>query len=785
MEQPTTGTDQGTDQASDQTPASRSCSPGSPWRRRPGQLTQLFYFGSLADPEIGAGIGVGDDQPGEVENALGHGGAGSLLFVTDPAQTNRLQRLALEGSRHGIPLLFGFDVIHGLRTILPVPIALAASWDPPTIERGQAVAAREARAVGIHWTFAPMVDIARDPRWGRIIEGAGEDPFLGAAVAAAQVRGFQGGAIGAPERVIAGPKHWAGYGYGAGGRDYDEVSLSDHDFYNIVLPPFRAALEAGAGNVMTAYMDLNGIPATGNRWLLDDVLRGELGFDGFLVSDANAVRSLLTHGFATDLTDAAARALAVGLDLEMAVSDPAYAHLPEAVAAGLVDEAALDVCVRRVLATKLRLGLFEDPYVDEARAARGAVRPRPPRRRPARRRAHRRPAAQRGRRSCRSTRPRSARSPCSARWPTRGATRSDRGSSTTTTTRPSRSSRGCATGSGAGVTVDFAPGVRPGQRTFPSMFDMWGDNAPVDPTDFDDEAELQAAVDLAASADVAVVVVGEWQNMVGEAASRSSLELPGRQLELLQAVVATGTPTVAVVMNGRPLDLRWAAAHVPAILDVWYPGSQGGTAVANLLVGDAVPGGKLPFTWPRTVGQVPMFYAHTVSHEPDNQGRRYWDEESTPLFPFGHGLSYATFSYADLVLGSTSVGLEGSVSVVGRRHQHRRPRRRGGRPALPAPAPRPGLAPGPRAEGVRAGGGRRGADADRDVRGGARPPPLLERRRTRLGPRPLDLRRLGRHQLHGRPDGHLRGHRLTLPPLPLPGSGRSGARRAPLSAARG
>ncbi len=627
-----------------------------------GQLTQLFYFGSLADPEIGAGIGVGDDQPGEVENALAYGGAGSLLFVTDPAQTNRLQRLAVEGSQHGIPLLFGFDVIHGLRTILPVPIALAASWDPPTIERGQAVAAREARAVGIHWTFAPMVDIARDPRWGRIIEGAGEDPFLGAAVAAAQVRGFQGGALGAPERVIAGPKHWAGYGYAAGGRDYDEVSLSDHDFYNIVLPPFRAALEAGAGNVMTAYMDLNGVPATGNRWLLDDVLRGELGFDGFLVSDANAVRSLLTHGFATDLTDAAARALGSGLDLEMAVSDPAYAHLPEAVAAGLVDEAALDVCVRRVLATKIRLGLFEDPYVHEGHAAEVLADP-----------AHRdvaRMAAERTAVLLRNEGDLLPLDPAStgtvavlgpladSRRDTIGPWVFDYDNDETVTILAGLRAR-----LGDGVQVDFAPGVRPGQRTYASMFDMWGDNAPVDPEGFDDEAELAAAVDLAAAAEVAVVVIGEWQNMIGEAASRSSLELPGRQLELLQAVVATGTPTVAVIMNGRPLDLRWAAENVPAILDVWYPGSQGGAAVANLLVGDAVPGGRLPFTWPRTVGQVPMFYAHTISHEPDNQWRRYWDEESTPLFPFGHGLSYATFSYAALTLDATSVGLEDTVTV--------------------------------------------------------------------------------------------------------------------------
>src|SRR3954451_9386145 len=300
-----------------------------------GQLTQYFYF-RLPEDAPGPVLDIDpDEQPEMVESKLADGVVGSLLFVTDPARINRLQRLAVEGNRLGIPVLFGFDVVHGLRTVLPVPIAMAASWDPETIEAGQVVAAREARAVGIHWAFAPMVDIARDPRWGRIVEGAGEDPYLGAVVAAAQVRGFQGSGLGAPERVIAGPKHFAGYGAAVGGRDYDEVSLSDHDFWNVYLPPFRAALEAGAGNVMTAYMDLNGVPATGNRWLLADVLRGELGFDGFLVSDANAVRSLLTHGFAADLTDAAARAVGAGVDLEMAVADPAYAHLPDAVAAGL------------------------------------------------------------------------------------------------------------------------------------------------------------------------------------------------------------------------------------------------------------------------------------------------------------------------------------------------------------------------------------------------------------------------------------------------------------------
>jgi beta-glucosidase len=230
-----------------------------------------------------------------VEAALERGETGSLLFVTDPDLINRLQRLTIEGNRLGIPALFGFDVIHGLRTIFPVPIAMAASWDLETIEQGQSIAAREARAVGIHWAFAPMVDIARDPRWGRIIEGAGEDPFLGAAVGAAQVRGFQGSKVGAPQRVIAGPKHFVGYGAALGGRDYDEVNLSDAELWNIYFPPFKAALDAGAGNVMTAYMDLNGVPATGNRWLFSDVLRGTLGFEGFVVSDANAVRNLFTH----------------------------------------------------------------------------------------------------------------------------------------------------------------------------------------------------------------------------------------------------------------------------------------------------------------------------------------------------------------------------------------------------------------------------------------------------------------------------------------------------------
>ena len=599
-----------------------------------GQLTQYFYFAFAG-------------QGNTVEAALARGEVGSLLFVTDPAQVNRLQRRAIEGSRHGIPVLFGFDVVHGLRTIFPVPIAMAASWDPGGIERSQAVAAREARAVGIHWAFAPMVDIARDPRWGRIVEGAGEDPYLGAAVAAAQVRGFQGDGPGAPGRVISGPKHFAGYGAALGGRDYDEVNLSDSELWNVYLPPFKAAVDAGAGNIMTAYMDLNGVPATGNHWLLTEVLRGTWGFGGFLVSDAQAVHNLRTHGFAADLADAGARALMAGVDMEMAIGDPAYAHLPAAIEAGLADEAALDACVRRVLAAKVRMGLLDQPYVDEDQARQVLADP-----------AHRAAARQAAQRSAVLLRNEGGLLPLAgpasiavigpladSRRDTLGPWVFDFDLDETVTVL-----EGIRNRAGQGVEVGYAPGIRPAQRVFPSMFDMFANNAPADPDGFDDDAELARAVTLAQACDVAVVVLGEWQNMIGEAASRSSLELPGGQLALLQAVVATGTPVVLLVMNGRPLDLRWAAEHVPAILDIWYPGTQGGAAVADVLFGDVAPGGKLPFTWPRTVGQVPLVYSHTLSHEPAISGRRYWDEESTPLYPFGHGLSYSRFEYRGLTL---------------------------------------------------------------------------------------------------------------------------------------
>jgi len=646
-----------------------------------GQLTQYFWFGALGGGESGQDADAhaaadADDampldaeafaqQPRMVEAALAAGGAGSVLFVKDAADANRLQRIAIEGSRHGIPLLFGYDVIHGFRTIFPVPIAQAASWDPDVIEAGQRVAAREARVSGIHWAFAPMVDIARDPRWGRIIEGAGEDPVLGGAVAAAQVRGFQGDL--GPESILAGPKHFAGYGAARGGRDYDDAEISDSELWNVHLPPFRAAVEAGAANIMGAYMDLNGVPASGNRWLLTEVLRGAFGFDGFVVSDANAVRSMVTQHFARDLADAGARAVNAGLDMEMCMFDPAFSRLPQAVADGMVSEEVIDEAVRRVLRVKFRLGLFENPWADEAATA--AVLDDPAHRELARTAAERtfvllKNAADDG----------APLLPLDAAALRRVAVVGQLAASPRDTVGPwsfdqdNGETVTILDGLRArlpGVVVEHADGASIPVRRFPSMFDRFDSLIANTPAGYDDDAAIAAAVELAAGSDVVIVVAGQRQNQIGEAASVSTLELPGRQLEQLQRLVATGTPVVLVVMSGRPLDLRWAQANVPAILQVWYPGTRGGEAVAAALVGDVSPAGRLPFTWPRHVGQVPLVYNHNRTFQPEEQGRRYWDEESTPLYPFGHGLSYGSFEYANLVLDreSIAVGETATVSV--------------------------------------------------------------------------------------------------------------------------
>lgn len=628
-----------------------------------GQLTQYFCFG-----EVPEGLDIDSlppehqafaRQPQMVEAAAAAGKVGALLFVMDAAVANRYQRKAIEGNRHGIPLLFGFDVIHGMRTVFPVPIAQVASWDPAGIQEAQRVAAREARASGIHWAFAPMIDIARDPRWGRIVESIGEDPHLGSAVAAAFVRGFQG-TLG-PESVLAGPKHFAGYGAARGGRDYDDADVSDAELHNVYFPPFKAAIDAGAENIMSAYMDLNGVPASGNAWLLTDVLRTELGFTGFVVSDANAVKSMETQHYAADPTDAAARAIRAGLDMEMSVFDPAFDQLPAAVEQGLITEDQLDTSVRRVLSAKFRLGLFENPYVDEE-SSKGVLTDGS--HRELARRAAERSAVLLKNDAVLPLRPGASIAVigqlADSKRDTLGPWVFGHVTDETTTILDGIRSR-----ADAAARVDYAPGVGIPDRMFPSPFDQQDPDAgssTIGVVDNDD-AELDRAVRLAAGSDVAVIVVGERQNQIGETASQSTLDLPGRQLELVQKVVATGTPVVVVLMSGRPLDLRWINEHAAAILQAWYPGTRGGDAVAGVLFGDVSPAGRLPFTWPRHVGQVPIVYSHNRTFAPDDQGKRYWNEPSTPLYPFGYGLSYASFEYSDLRVDSDTVALGGTATV--------------------------------------------------------------------------------------------------------------------------
>jgi len=599
-----------------------------------GQLSTWFYVSFV--PAMAQAV----------EKGVAGGQAGSLLFVSDAATSNRLQKVAVEQSRLKIPLLLGFDVIHGLHTIMPVPLALASSFDPALVEQVEGASARESRASGIHWAFAPNVDIARDPRWGRIVEGSGEDPYLGSIMAGAHVRGFQGPYLGSPDHIIAGPKHFAGYGASLGGRDYDEVNLSDSDLWNVYLPPFKAAIDAGAGNIMSAYMPLNGVPAVANHWLLTDVLRKEWGFKGFVVSDANAVISLKTQNLTAGDKESAARVIGAGLDMEMVPpgAKPATRFLPQALTDGLVDQAAVDDAVRHVLEAKIRMGLFENPYVDEKRAA--AVFADPASRRLARTAAERSSVLLRNEGGVLPLDRRTVKS-IALIGPMADSERDMLGSWVFPQNTPSAISirAGLQNAVGKSVRINYSEGVRLPKRINPSPF------AALEPADkrpaLDENAEIAHAVALARNADVAVLALGEGQDMSGEMASRSSLDLPGRQQALLEAVIATGKPVVVLLFGARPLDLK--GAKPSAILDMWYPGAEGGTAASNLLFGDATPGGKLPITWISSIAHAPNTYAHLLSFDVPNTDKRYWNEKSSaPTYPFGHGLSYTTFAYSNL-----------------------------------------------------------------------------------------------------------------------------------------
>jgi beta-glucosidase len=622
-----------------------------------GQMTLPEKVGQLT--QVGAFPGM--DPAG----AIRRGGAGSVLWLNDTKQFNALQKIAVEETRLKIPVLFALDVVHGYRTIFPVPLAMAASWDPAAYEQAQAVAAREARAAGLHWTFAPMLDIARDARWGRMVEGAGEDPYLGSAMAAAQVRGFQGPYPGSPERLIACAKHFAAYGAADGGRDYDPVYVPEGLLRNVYLPPFQAAAKAGVGTFMSAYMDLNDVPATANRFLLRDVLRGEWGFKGFVVSDAFGVANLITQGAARDGKEAARLAVVAGLDMDMA-SNTFGQNLVAEVEAGRVKVAVVDEAVRPILAAKFRMGLFEQPFADEAKVA--SVLEAPAHKEQARRAALRTMVLLRNEKQALPLR--KDLGSIAVIGPVADSKADLEGSWVVFGHRPAATTvlEGIKAKVAASTKVTHASGPEI-RREIPSMFDDFipGPKKPPQTKEASDAA-FQQAVATAKEAEVVVMVLGEIANMSGEAASRASLDLPGRQQELLEAVVALGKKVVLVLVNGRPLTIPWAAENVPAILEAWQPGTEGGSAVADVLFGDANPGGKLPVTFPRKAAHSPLYYARVLTHQPEGSPRfkpRYWDGAETPLYPFGFGLSYTTFGYANLKVATPKLaaGAKTLVSV--------------------------------------------------------------------------------------------------------------------------
>jgi beta-glucosidase len=587
---------------------------------------------------------------------------GSFLFVRDPQEINRLQHIAVDETRLHIPLIFGFDVVHGYRTIYPIPLALAASWDPTLEESAQHMAAREAAAVGIRWTFAPMVDIARDARWGRIMEGAGEDPYLGQRMAEAQVRGFQGTDLSSPDSILACVKHFAAYGAVAGGRDYDEVDVSDNLLQNVYLPPFHAAEKAGAATFMAAYMNFNGIPASGDRYLLDDILRKDWGFRGLVVSDWETIPNLRTHGFAADDADAAARAVNAGVDMEM-TSHVYLQNLAADVKAGKVSERTIDDSVRRILEAKYKLGLFKDPYAPQGAAERELVSP--AQRQAARDAAERTAVLLRNEGDLLPLRQSSLHSIAvvgalaDSKADTMGSWSLAGHYDDTVTIL-----EGIRAKLGSSVDVRFARGVEL-DRGSESIFDpQFASPKPTLLTQQQKDAAFAEALDTIQQCDVAVLVMGELQSMNGERASRQSLDLPGDQEKLLEAAIATGKPVVLVLLTGRPLTINWAAAHVPAILNAWYPGTEGGHAVADLLFGDANPGGKLPITWPRSAGQEPLYYNPTLSQIPNDRDTMYWDGSNAPLYPFGYGLSYSKISIGGLKLSAEKLQPGGTLSAT-------------------------------------------------------------------------------------------------------------------------
>ncbi|WP_381791797.1 glycoside hydrolase family 3 N-terminal domain-containing protein [Streptomyces niveus] len=600
------------------------------------RMTVDEKFGQLQQLAWAWDTGPGGGGTESAETAAREGLLGSVLNAVGAGASNALQRIAVEESRLGIPLVFGLDVIHGFHTTFPIPLAQAAAFDPAVTEKDAEVSAREARSNGIHWTFSPMMDVTREPRWGRIAESTGEDPYLTTCYAVAKVRGYQGADLTAPDRIAACAKHFVAYGGAEGGRDYNTVDVSEQRLRNLYLPPFRAAVEAGAATVMAGFNTVSGVPAHANPHTLTGILKEAWGFDGVVVSDWTGVQELIAHGGAANEAEAARRALTAGVDMEM-VSTTFVDHGRELLAAGTLSAERLDDAVARVLRLKLRLGLFERPYVDESAALTGPT---------AETRAAARDAAGRcvvllknddgvlpldvpALRSLAVVGPFADSVDLLGTWTLPGAPAS-------------------------------APVLRALREALPytSITHAVG----VSPEGFDTSG-VPEAVAAADAADAVVLVVGEPPALSGEAAVRSELGLPGAQERLIDAVTATGKPCVVVLVGGRPLTIGAWARSASAILMAWHPGIEAGPAVADVLTGAVNPGGKLPVTFPRAVGQIPLYYNHERTGRPYDPAApevkyvsKYLDIEDGPEFAFGHGLSYTTFTLDDPRLSRERIG---------------------------------------------------------------------------------------------------------------------------------
>jgi beta-glucosidase len=590
--------------------------------------------GQLVQYSAGQPTGPGTGRT-DYKDMIGRGEIGALLNVVSPSDINEYQRIAVEKSRLHIPLLFGLDVVHGFKTEFPIPLGLASTWDPVLVEKVSHAAAIEASASGIRWTFSPMVDIARDARWGRIAEGAGEDPFLGAAMALAYVRGYQGSRLDAADSIAACAKHYVGYGAAEGGRDYNTTEISEHTLREFYLPPFHAAVQGGTASLMSAFNALDGIPASANPFTLKEVLRKEWGFRGLVVSDWSAVGELVAHGVATDDTAAAYKALVAGVDMDMA-SSAYHDHLAQLVRSGAVKQLDVDEAVRHVLRVKLVLGLFEHPFVDEGAAQKALFHPETL--------VLAETAAERSLVLLKNDAGSDGKPLLPL--PAENQNLALIGPLVDNPSRPDPQEP-------KNIRISLASALA--QRVGANHLFRYPGSGVLDGTD----EEIAAAVAGAKKADLVILALGEDPDMSGEAASRAHLGLPGRQEELLEAVVQTAKPVILILFSGRPLTVPWAFEHVPAVIAAWLPGIGSGPALARTLFGEVNPSGKLVVSWPRSVGQEPLYYnalntgrpagdvnlTHPPANSDDRYVSRYIDEQNSPQFPFGYGRSYTTFSY--------------------------------------------------------------------------------------------------------------------------------------------